>query len=1207
MSEFRSGVLGAVICVVAIIGSILAGCCLDVSTNEVGVTKYDYITDVSGLFDISNAPEYIEYNPSTNFIGYTEQTMNYSNTLTPNTYRYVASSGLVDVYDYTLDNSASKTGGTPFQVGTLHNRNVLIDYTGSTYNLGTSETYNGTSYNIVASLDGNDKVKAAYLYDVILDNYTTSQITSNGKDIELTHSAYPAIMLPISSISTSSNNYGQNTLTYRHATITDSAFPTMIHVSGYSSTSTVTAYNGSTVLWTAGVLDILVIYDYGTMESGTYTHRNVQTTMTIDRVFTGTYTISDNTPVQDINTFNNDYAVTFLYDGGGYSFPAPILVGTDTYANGEVIKNTSNYYSVMSLTLAASRAFINGGGNITYYDSFTLTKQDNGTYPIFITKDGWTSYTIGGNPAHNQTMATADSALCDRFEFVNNGSISNWIVTAYKNNVQQWTKNVTGTTYIYVIYAYETILSTSCPINTTFTVSTDTGGISKTIDYSDSYTPYYNTVGNLIQPTIALNYTGTEYDLGTAITNPPLSAYNCTAMQYTSYDPDLGTAYFTKTCSLSTILSDFMVQNPINGIIDLSYPTTEPVFFCYGNWSETYVTLGVGTANFYNMTVDDDNIPDRITWDINNNLVTLYKDGVTVCTDNPDNIILVYDYAKRSGGSWAYAYESVRFQAMITSAGTTITQQITDSSEYTWNTTKFTPSNVGTTYINLFNTGYPLTEQYSDSLGEYYNITVNRTTAGSIHGHSAYSPKIAKLTDVISTWNVASYEKVTLNITQNGTYPTLFYWGDWMRTENISDNWDSIYFYAKMGPTNIPTKLEYTPATNVVKLYRGNNVVYDGLSDDVDVICQYNAYYGSFSPASVTTDLVGVGAPIPSYAYMDPQKGVTLRMGSTTWSNGYMNDHIDIVVSRDTSYANVLNELTITAGTSSVKIDIPGGSSPTMTATVTKYDGTSEVRTIGTWRACQITIDATDGTLSLTPMQLGSVSYTNNIELNGTTITWNGWYDSTLGTIESLLFSTSAQSAKFSVTDTTVFLDTYGTVMFDPSIDITQQFPDIEDWRLNFFSFAVVGDSITVNNQTFAVDDEQKITVTDYEGNEYTDTLANIYVTQDGDSTYLTFVNSGKTVDLGETVTDTVSFQGMWAFTTGLYEGYEGTEEVYDWNLDGALHADMTQIWLIFAGLIIAGMIVSRHMFGLQMFSIDGIILIGAMAIALIMAGGSAI
>lgn len=68
--RFNTGVLGVVIVVIALLGTVLAGFVLNVTPTTHTATSYDYVTDVSGLFDYTEQADYIEYSPAKNLTGY---------------------------------------------------------------------------------------------------------------------------------------------------------------------------------------------------------------------------------------------------------------------------------------------------------------------------------------------------------------------------------------------------------------------------------------------------------------------------------------------------------------------------------------------------------------------------------------------------------------------------------------------------------------------------------------------------------------------------------------------------------------------------------------------------------------------------------------------------------------------------------------------------------------------------------------------------------------------------------------------------------------------------------------------------------------------------------------------------------------------------------------------------------------------------------
>lgn len=78
------GAIGALIIFLALLGTSLGAIILNVDSSVESTVNYDYITDVSGLYDYSEVPEYLDYTPATNYTGYslvrsTVQTLSYNN------------------------------------------------------------------------------------------------------------------------------------------------------------------------------------------------------------------------------------------------------------------------------------------------------------------------------------------------------------------------------------------------------------------------------------------------------------------------------------------------------------------------------------------------------------------------------------------------------------------------------------------------------------------------------------------------------------------------------------------------------------------------------------------------------------------------------------------------------------------------------------------------------------------------------------------------------------------------------------------------------------------------------------------------------------------------------------------------------------------------------------------------------------------------
>lgn len=74
MFDFKNGMLGVVIITLAIAGSLFGSYLAGVDTEQVEVTKYDFLADVNGLFTYDQSPQYIDFDPSTNYTGYYSDT-----------------------------------------------------------------------------------------------------------------------------------------------------------------------------------------------------------------------------------------------------------------------------------------------------------------------------------------------------------------------------------------------------------------------------------------------------------------------------------------------------------------------------------------------------------------------------------------------------------------------------------------------------------------------------------------------------------------------------------------------------------------------------------------------------------------------------------------------------------------------------------------------------------------------------------------------------------------------------------------------------------------------------------------------------------------------------------------------------------------------------------------------------------------------------
>ena len=70
MDFARSGMLGVTVLCIALAGALFGGYLAGVDTIEEPAVDYEYLADVSGLFDYDRSPNYIDFDSSTNYTGY---------------------------------------------------------------------------------------------------------------------------------------------------------------------------------------------------------------------------------------------------------------------------------------------------------------------------------------------------------------------------------------------------------------------------------------------------------------------------------------------------------------------------------------------------------------------------------------------------------------------------------------------------------------------------------------------------------------------------------------------------------------------------------------------------------------------------------------------------------------------------------------------------------------------------------------------------------------------------------------------------------------------------------------------------------------------------------------------------------------------------------------------------------------------------------
>ena len=340
-------------------------------------------------------------------------------------------------------------------------------------------------------------------------------------------------------------------------------------------------------------------------------------------------------------------------------------------------------------------------------------------------------------------------------------------------------------------------------------------------------------------------------------------------------------------------------------------------------------------------------------------------------------------------------------------------------------------------------------------------------------------------------------------------------------------------------------------------------------------------YWTTYSyDTSASLSYTSVLTTLPNYTYMLPSQGVTNTINTTTiWDNdtsgtNYDNYKIDLlvgypIVNGSVTPVNGSYVLMLPTGTAGNydEITITSSTSDNHFRYVYKQYTNNSPQTIkgkdlGAFNSVMVSIEK-DASNNVTVKFFGVVDFNNYMDA---TVSPNALDTVALGFNHDLdnLYMTGSGTLYWSIYNTLVFMDTYDTVLVDPSIDLADYFPDMDSYRYVFQSFALYGDSITINGVTYPIVD-QSITINDraYHLNNFF-----ISFSEQGD-TSITFREVNKTISLGDTVNKVVSFNGYWGFNAGLYEGHSSVKDVYEWDIDALGNFDLNTFALFTIGVML--------------------------------------
>lgn len=516
--------------------------------------------------------------------------------------------------------------------------------------------------------------------------------------------------------------------------------------------------------------------------------------------------------------------------------------------------------------------------------------------------------------------------------------------------------------------------------------------------------------------------------------------------------------------------------------------------------------------------------------------------------------------------------------------------------------------NNSTVVLNYSGSSYSLSPQFVIGGTGYNVLTVVQNNV----------PSVTTLSEILynSEIAVSSYGMIEVDFTfENVNYPVFAFPS--FSSFTLVDMGGTSFYTANATDNNIVDRMVIDVRNLSTIAYRGDTEVWRGIATSIPVVYSYQAnnYLGSNTGnhVPITLRMDFTLTTLPTYGYADPTGGVRLAGGYDTvvWNNGYSVEEVTIYLGQyDYPRQSAVNILFYPTGNSfNQNLWVSFSNVLEIRVYDHQIDGVSTY-TFGKWQGVEITYNRSTGIITATPT--GTISdYTVGSTVKGTeTQITRGWSSSeTAPTDSSITFRTGSNvpSPYIGVYRTIVDLNSYNVVMNNPTINIKDYWPNLDDYRLNFYSFALVGESVTINGVEYPVGEGQTITVTESvaEGETaetYTKTLSNIYVSTDTVDgvrhTYLTFVDDGLTVDLGETVTEVVSFSGLWYFTTALYDAEQVPYSEYEWNLDGKFGLSYDVVFLIFIVLCVAGIILGRVFLPDSMHFLDYVLIIGAIVIA---------
>lgn len=327
--------------------------------------------------------------------------------------------------------------------------------------------------------------------------------------------------------------------------------------------------------------------------------------------------------------------------------------------------------------------------------------------------------------------------------------------------------------------------------------------------------------------------------------------------------------------------------------------------------------------------------------------------------------------------------------------------------------------------------------------------------------------------------------------------------------------------------------------------------------------------------------------------YMDVSKGVSLNTYGTAdnvdWVNTYYNGSVNMILKGSSGSAV------------SMSIPVSTWNGNNWTGATTNTILTQWVTESGVYKT-KITLNGAD------PVSIGGW---NNVLLRINTeagevvaepITYFGNYTTyttatpvIIGNITKGAFNkitylplSGVTAPEMEVINTRVYMNTYGAVFRDASLDVSTYFPDYPNYAVSFGNLALTGTALQVNGVDLPVSDKS------FTFNDKTYPLQGASVVYANGKVSIQGNDYG--IDLGDIVDRTIFFTGIWYMPITFKESYTYLESAYEWIPYG-FGLDHNAFILAFAGITL-GIMFLASTFKVKPKAMDWVVVIFAGFIA---------